>query len=301
MAAVFLRTGSGITNFHRFTSSDFIAYCEGGEGNFSAADVLSGAANISSEDISFWRAMCAHFAPEVKVHFKPIGSCRNLVGMISDIRSKNAKNVAVFLDRDWRNYTGNIEKDNFVVYTFNYSWENDVVKAENVAHAAVDLAHIGSHCIPEIQGMFCELTESLGISLKGPFRRQIESFGSGAVFVPTDYKLGGALEEADGLCRVNRSRLADIYRTAKKRYERRRDAPGVRGFHLGNCPGHVLMGLASLLIRAYLKKIGIRKPLYDADIRAMIIREFRDSASRYMTMDEVCYYRTAIGRALSVI
>jgi len=122
----FERTSSGLSNAHLFHSVDFVVYVEGKyEENNS---------DLASHDQYFWRSVAENVMPAKTFKFISRGSKVNLLSIATEIISGNISNTLVALDRDY-----DLECNNFlchprVIYTYGYSWENDVWNFSAIMH-----------------------------------------------------------------------------------------------------------------------------------------------------------------------
>src|ERR1700722_11426760 len=140
MPSTFIRSVSGLKNFRRFVKCNYVVYCEGGSQNISLSDALSGVYNESAEDRSFWDALFREIGFR-DIHLKPLGSARHVIDIADFIITHNISGNLAVMDRD---YPGKkrMFADYRVLYSFGYSWENDVVLPKIVAEVTVILLHL---------------------------------------------------------------------------------------------------------------------------------------------------------------
>jgi len=122
----FTRTVSGITNSHLFNSKRITVYTEG---------KLLKSKNINSEyspDLRFWESVFDSFSDRSDFKFKCVGTKRNLIEIANKIVENGARNALVTMDRDHDDYRGKLLNSPYVLYTYGYSWENDVFGVESV-------------------------------------------------------------------------------------------------------------------------------------------------------------------------
>ncbi|WP_157032890.1 DUF4435 domain-containing protein [Sphingomonas changbaiensis] len=88
--------------------------------------------HVESFDAMFWRAVFAALRPDLKVRCVPKGDKATLIQIAEDNMRSGAQNWIVALDRDYDELTGCLLLDARVVYTFGYSYENDVFCPEAI-------------------------------------------------------------------------------------------------------------------------------------------------------------------------
>lgn len=116
---MFSRTQSGLSSEYLFHKVDLVIYCEG--------KILEGEA--SSLDEVFWERVFLENGKSVKC--KSIGSKTTVKLLANKIISENINNVAIAMDRDYDDLRNMDIKNDKVLYTFGYSWENDVIHSIN--------------------------------------------------------------------------------------------------------------------------------------------------------------------------
>ena len=123
------RTLSGLRNLHIFLRVDRIVYCEGGT-QLSIEDVLSGVGADATLDAMYWSGVSQWCGAELQYHFKSVGSKSTLLSIADDAEAMSLDTVIVCMDADFDRHTGALKRRAGVVYSWGYSWENDVVTAE---------------------------------------------------------------------------------------------------------------------------------------------------------------------------
>lgn len=111
----FERSKPGQENRAKFLNVDYVVYVEGPDGA------------TSGDDIAFWMAAFGAVRPDLKVRFVRRGGKPVLEGLAREIISNNTKNTLVAMDSDYGRFCqGRTIIDKRVLYTFGYSWENDL-------------------------------------------------------------------------------------------------------------------------------------------------------------------------------
>lgn len=120
----FSRTASGLSNVAKFYGVDCIVYAEG---RTQVCDTDPG-----SLDLVFWTRIFDRYAPTLNVRVVCRGSKDELLQIASQVASGIVSNVAVALDRDYDPELGRMVNHSAVVYTYGYSWENDVWNLDTI-------------------------------------------------------------------------------------------------------------------------------------------------------------------------
>lgn len=113
------RTNYGLNNEHLFYNVSLVVYCEGKEGDGSTHDEM------------FWGKVLSTFG--VSCICKSKGSKTNIVPLALRAIEGEVKNVVFAMDRDYGSYHGLPLEDRRVIYTYGYSWENDILLGLNAA------------------------------------------------------------------------------------------------------------------------------------------------------------------------
>lgn len=121
------RTPAGISNEHLFHKSEAVVYVEGGKS-------FKGSVPAASTDLLFWRSLFDLFAVGHCLHFKPRCGKQELLPIADGIANGSLTAVVVCMDRDHDHVRG-LRQHPRVLYTFGYSWENDVWSAEVIEEA----------------------------------------------------------------------------------------------------------------------------------------------------------------------
>jgi hypothetical protein len=122
----FTRTNSGLSNLARFYGVDLIAFTEGGNNSFSISEVLRGSFNKASVDIKFWSGLFERYNIKKSIHFRALGSKTCSKDLREMISGGAVRNIIVTCDSDLDDYFETKINSPYVLYTYGYSWENDV-------------------------------------------------------------------------------------------------------------------------------------------------------------------------------
>lgn len=124
----FERTPFGQTNRAIFLGVDYVCYVEGAEHT------------DRGDDITFWSAIFSTTRPDLKVKIIPRGGKPVLESLAKDIVEKGIGKSLVAMDADYSRFFGNLIDDHRALYTYGYSWENDVCDINNLVFSAVNLS-----------------------------------------------------------------------------------------------------------------------------------------------------------------
>src|SRR5665213_77182 len=120
----FQHSPAGLSNLHIFSRVDAIVFVEGGESR-SIADVRSGKFDSISSDVAFWQRCFSELGPPIKLQFRAVGAKPTLLDLAREV-AQGVTGVYVAMDRDFDHLMGQAIRAPGVLYTFGYSWENDV-------------------------------------------------------------------------------------------------------------------------------------------------------------------------------
>lgn len=131
----FVRTSSGLKNQHLFHNVDYVVFVEGGK-SFTKVEIDQGNYNPESVDTVFWNKILDRYKSESKFKFKAIGSKTAVLQVAKDIINNNLTTIYAAMDQEFDTILGKLYKHDNILYTFGYSWENDVWN-ENVIHSII--------------------------------------------------------------------------------------------------------------------------------------------------------------------
>jgi hypothetical protein len=121
---MFERTKSGLQNKKLFFGVDYVCYVEGGGGRRDAAP-----------DVTFWNTVLSVLRPDLNVKISPRGGKPILQRIATHIVEQNVQDTLVAMDSDYDDFRSLKYQDRRVLYTFGYSWENDVFIEPNLRRA----------------------------------------------------------------------------------------------------------------------------------------------------------------------
>ncbi len=124
----FLRTASGFSNLHLFYQVDLMVFVEGGGMNHSLREIEQGSGDASTDDAAFWANVFKLRATPLKVAIRSVGSKTSLTPIANLIAAGSIRRTVVGMDRDLDDRRGKLVSHPNILYTFGYSWENDVFR-----------------------------------------------------------------------------------------------------------------------------------------------------------------------------
>lgn len=184
---IFRRTCTGLSNQHLFLNVDAIVFVEGGR-SYSKNDVYTGQFDTHAIDIKFWRGVFSIYHKGKKLQFRAIGSKPTLKNIVDDIDKEKIRNVYVAMDRDFDDINNELRNSNGVVYTYGYSWENDVWQPEIVADV-FDTVCVVDRSFINIQGMISSLYQGFAKEITTAVCADAFLSGTNTTFIPRDKHL----------------------------------------------------------------------------------------------------------------
>lgn len=136
----FRRTNSGLSNHHLFYDVQIVMYVEGGRASLSLQDLSEGASGSDATlDAAFWKETLHAVGCSKRIKVISIGSKPTLLEIASGIADGSLRNVYVGIDRDFDMLDSDLAGTPGVMYTFGYSWENDVWSTETLLSVCGEL------------------------------------------------------------------------------------------------------------------------------------------------------------------
>ena len=125
----FTRTDEGLANYCLFYGVDLVVFVEGGE-NRTPEEAVSDIKEQPAVDTIFWGMIFKKFGLEKSFYIKPLGGKENIKPIAKRIDKIN--NIICALDRDYEILQDQEITHDRVIYTYGYSWENDIYQKEQV-------------------------------------------------------------------------------------------------------------------------------------------------------------------------
>jgi hypothetical protein len=236
----FRRTPKGLSNQHLFYDVDAVVFVEGGTESYSKEEVYEGHFTSSAIDIQFWRGIFRSFFPMRTFQFKAIGSKVTLDSIAEDVVNGTVKNVFVAMDRDHDTFNKKTKTCKGIVYTYGYSWENDVWDnnvVEDVFRSVCvvcDISQLG-HVRLEIDKLMADFSKKIS----GGVCADVTLSVKGKSFFPRDKPESCIRIARNGRPSVNIAVLQRLFR------EKQIDDRGIKRISkqvntLRDCYGHLL-------------------------------------------------------------
>ena len=122
--------------FHRV---DLMVLTEGGSSEVAEVDSLYLHKREIVNDTIFWRIVFEKFGFPNSVHYKAMGSKAHLKTYANEIISENINNLCVAMDTDLDDLNGEKIDAVGILYTYGYSWENDVYSKASLKSYLMDM------------------------------------------------------------------------------------------------------------------------------------------------------------------
>ena len=126
----FLRTNSGLSNLAIFRSVDVVVFTEGGESRHILDETEETLFLAQTLDKVFWENILTSCKFRYSFVSYSIGSKHNLNDIAQRIESEVVSNVIVAMDTDTDDLENRMLTSPLILYTYGYSWENDVFDEE---------------------------------------------------------------------------------------------------------------------------------------------------------------------------
>lgn len=266
---MFERSRSGQQNRASFFEVDAICYVEGGGGEGEHAP-----------DVTFWTAVFSVKCPGKKIRCIAKGGKPVLQALAAKIVEDNLSNTFVAIDADYDYLQEKIIDDHRIIYTWGYSWENDVYNLDNMKLAYSALCHCGS-LSSEVEQYMTNATKDIMTKLKWPARADYIALAKGTSVFPRNSP--GRIIRAragDGCPEVDLSEVVKLWRGAR---EKMTSAP-VRG-KLNQIDRHLcgkIMQLTMInILRASVRKFYKKMSISSEHIRDVALQSFRLFLSTY--------------------
>ncbi|MEQ8346756.1 MAG: hypothetical protein RIB84_21050 [Sneathiellaceae bacterium] len=127
----FVRSPQGLSNLYLFSNVDYVVFTEGGPSTFSVHEAARGEFNqAAGPDVHFWAQVFYHGRRDLRVHVRGLGSKTTLNEIAKLVESGDASNICVAMDSDYSQIFDEKFKSKYILYTYGYSWENDLFEEE---------------------------------------------------------------------------------------------------------------------------------------------------------------------------
>ena len=128
----FLRTNNSFHAVHLFWQVDIVAFCEGGGENVKLEDIPGLKKSTLTPDVRYWTVVLTRKFPTAKIKILSVGNKTAVKEIYKGIKDSGSTHIHCCFDSDYEELLGTKTTENFVWYTWGYSWENDVFSPEVV-------------------------------------------------------------------------------------------------------------------------------------------------------------------------
>lgn len=258
---MFERSAAGQRNRALFYGVNYVCYVEGG-----------GHDPDRSIDSLFWEQVLAAYRPDLTFVFLPRGGKPILETLAKQVVDDNIANTIVTMDSDYDELLNHKISDNRILYSFGYSWENDVYDEDFLPLLVRTLAH-KSGLSPNSRAMLSDGYRRLQSEARRAIAADLIALIAGSSVLPRDAP--GRVITTDPHTTfpvMNKRELVKLTRAAneKTRPRQLRGTPppstGLKHF-VGHCLSHAV----AILIRSVMKEMGLRRSIGSDHLRDVAI------------------------------
>lgn len=271
MTDAFERSLSGQENRALFYGVNYTCYVEGG-----AAD------HERSVDMTFWREVLSAFRPDISFVFLPRGGKPILESLARDTIANDVGNVVVAMDTDYDRLTDDLIQDNRIIYTYGYSWENDVYDREFIASLITTISHqdgISEEDLTSINDIYDKFVSNIRL----PMKADLAALLAGSSVLPRS-----APGRIIKTCPISSSPITDkrevlnliMVANSTTRPRTSLKVPSMPT-DLRYLVGHCLSHATAIIIRAALRRMGIRKTISSDHLRDVALLAFGKRLGAY--------------------
>lgn len=268
----FTRTPRGLSNQHLFWGVDAIVYIEGGEDSLSFNEVISGSSGSQSIDVLFWQGVFAKFITGRNYKFLPIGSKGTIKCIAEEIKKGNITHVYVAMDRDHDCCIGSLIEAPGVLYTYGYSWENDVYNQtviEDLFCTMCPLSLSGIDYKNEIESIIADFSRDIRWAV---YADMLLAYHGSSLFHRRERPQSIVKSDVNGKPIINRQKILSLVKEEKlKRTSRIVFGEKVKFSPCVDCYGHLMALYFYRALKYLLKKYSNipELPRYYADTSAI--------------------------------
>lgn len=211
---IFTRTPTGLSNQYLFWHVDAVIFVEGGEVQYSLGQIKAGLSGSQSIDILFWQSLFSLFLPTKRFKLRSVGSKATIRQIATYIKSGKISHVYAAMDRDHDNIKGSLITTPGVLYTYGYSWENDVFSKKVFRELFVSMCFVSLNGInfdAEIDSFYDGFTRNIRWAV---YADMLLSHFNVSLF-PRRNPERIISTESDGRPSINQRRIYDLISTAR--------------------------------------------------------------------------------------
>jgi hypothetical protein len=285
----FLRTSSGLSNLRLFHGAQLVVFVEGGPTiAVDAALGDGGAGAAGSVDISFWQNVFRLRRRKQPIKFRAVGSKTTLRDIATKIVGKEVRGVVVAMDRDYDHFSGRLLDAPGILYTFGYSWENDVWGDPTVIAQLFYIVAPVCRATVDVSGEIGETLRGLWRRLPRLIRADVACNKAGIEFFPKSAP--GRLFDVQRSERpdLNPAHLSACIRRAKTARQGKLFAGEIVVDPPRDCCGHLVEFFAYQLVCHLARQHGVRSLPLDI-LRGIAINEFGSILKRHQSATKKHY------------
>lgn len=277
---MFRRTAAGISNQALFFDVDIVVFVEGSmkDGQtFSKDQAYAGQCNSHSIDVIYWQSIFAIFLPGPKFKFRPLGSKSTLLSIGEDITGGKIRNVYVAMDRDFQLNGLNI-KGKGIIYTYGYSWENDIWHPDVLQDVLTSLCStkIPSDRMPAVKEQIVREYISFAQEVSHAVFADALLSTTGKSFIPRKKHRCCLRLNSPHLPKLNIDKIEEIFQELNlTKEEATKSGIKYKIDPLRDCFGHLLSDFCYQLISYFLRKVAKLPSIAKEYVLGIAIDKFR--------------------------
>jgi len=299
---MFTRTNDGLSNAHIFHGVQAIVYVEGGspvQENDELGEEEMPFASMS-DDIRFWQSIFDTYLPGSTFLFRSLGGKPNLYDMASKISSGDIQNTIVAFDRDFDNICGTLIHSENILYTYGYSWENDVWSVKNTKEAVYKISGACKVGKREVGEDFVDRMEILSACIYRAVRLDAILFEYGSSFFDRD-RFRQYLEISENSPpKIRKERIRSTLNRLRNPSRSRTVANTNLDLKVAvDCYGHLWESMCYHTLAYYIRVRAGRKSKFTAQSAAVVLLQVFSAdllANKESTIAE--HYRNEIGKVI---
>lgn len=298
---MFTRTDQGLSNAHIFHGVQAVVYVEGGAAVVPENDELRGEELpfvSASDDIRFWQSIFEIYLPDSIFLFKSVGGKPNLCEMATKVSSGDIQNTIVAFDRDFDNICGKLYHSKNILYTYGYSWENDVWSIENTKEAVYKISGACKVGEREVGEQFVDCMESLSASFYRAVRLDAIMFEYGSSFFERERYRQYIDTSESSPPKIKKERIRDTLSRRRASSRPRTVAKAIPNLQVAvDCYGHLWESICYHTLLHFVR-VGVgRNSRFTVQSAIVVLIQLFSadlSSNRESTIAE--HYRTEIGK-----
>lgn len=282
----FSRTAGGINSQGKFYRSELVVYIEG-KNKISTGVIY---------DEHYYKSIFNCFLKGSNIKIKVLGSCLDVLDMYYKVLDGGIKNTLSIIDRDYDGIVFSKVKDNKLMYTYGYSWENDFWTKELCSK-------IISLLVPNSDDVFLEFVRKISLAekrLSAAHRANISFIYNGGNLFLLGKKGGdnGISINDSGNVLITRKEMSKFIALIKDSPEREDIIKYMRCVNSVPCrliQGHYWEHVITNLISSLSKKYSIsRTSTHYSTIKNIAFTQFSLDAAACLSKEAIDHYQKSL-------